>query len=98
MWTSELTLGRAELEYPALFPGKHMEITLPQRLQRYVAGSFERTVLIQKRIRQLVRGDAPLFDAELEHMDNPIEIALTEIERGLVELKTEVEVEKPTLD
>jgi DNA-directed RNA polymerase subunit K/omega len=54
--------------------------------------------LIQKRIRQLVRGDAPLFDAELEHMDNPIEIALTEVERGLVELKTEVEVDKPSLD
>ena len=75
-----------------------MEITLPQRLQRFVAGSFERTVLIQKRIRQLVRGDAPLFDAELEHMDNPVEIALTEIERGLVELKAEEVVEKPTLD
>lgn len=75
-----------------------MEITLPQRLQRYVTGSFERTVLLQKRIRQLVRGDAPLFDAELEHMDNPVEIALTEIERGLIELKEdEVEV-KPTLD
>ena len=40
-----------------------MENTLPQRLQEYVNGSFERTVLIQKRIRQLVRGDAPLFDA-----------------------------------
>jgi len=75
-----------------------MEITLPQRLQRYVNGSFQRTVLLQKRIRQIVRGDAPLFDAELEHLDNPIEIALTEIERGLVELKAEEIEVKPTLD
>ncbi len=75
-----------------------MEITLPQRLQRYVNGSFQRTVLLQKRIRQIVRGDAPLFDAELEHLDNPIEIALTEIERGLVELKAEEVEVKPTLD
>jgi len=75
-----------------------MEITLPQRLQRYVNGSFQKTVLLQKRIRQIVRGDAPLFDAELEHLDNPIEIALTEIERGLVELKAEEVEVKPTLD
>jgi len=75
-----------------------MEITLPQRLQRYVNGSFQKTVLLQKRIRQIVRGDAPLFDAELEHLDNPIEIALTEIERGLVELKAEEIEVKPTLD
>ena len=75
-----------------------MELTLPQRLQRYVGGSFERTVLLQKRIRQLVRGDAPLFDAELEHIDNPIEIALVEVERELVELVEEEEEKKPTLD
>lgn len=74
-----------------------MELSLPQRLQRFVNGSFERTVLLQKRVRQLVRGDAPLFDAELEHIDNPVEIALNEIERGLIELKEEVEEAKPTL-
>jgi DNA-directed RNA polymerase subunit K/omega len=74
-----------------------MELTLPQRLQRYVNGSFERTVLLQKRVRQLVRGDAPLFDAELEHIDNPVEIALVEIERELIELKEEVEEQKPSL-
>jgi DNA-directed RNA polymerase subunit K/omega len=75
-----------------------MELTLPQRLQRYVNGSFERTVLLQKRVRQLVRGDAPLFDAELEHIDNPIEIALVEISRGLIELKEETVEKKPTLN
>ncbi|MDA0666513.1 MAG: DNA-directed RNA polymerase subunit omega [Planctomycetota bacterium] len=74
-----------------------MKSTLPQRLQRNINGSFSRTVLLQKRIRQLVRGDAPLFDAELERMENPIEIALTEFERGLIELVEEQIEEKPTL-
>ncbi|MBO45745.1 MAG: hypothetical protein CMJ96_02505 [Planctomycetes bacterium] len=74
-----------------------MNLTLPQRLQRYIQGSFERTTLLQKRIRQLVRGDSPLFDAELEGMENPVEIALTEVERGLVELVPDEEEEKPTL-
>ncbi|MCX8229916.1 MAG: DNA-directed RNA polymerase subunit omega [Planctomycetota bacterium] len=86
------------VKWRSRFSGFTMEITLPQRLQRYVNGSFQRTVLLQKRIRQIVRGDAPLFDAELEHLDNPIEIALTEIERGLVELKAEEVEVKPTLD
>jgi DNA-directed RNA polymerase subunit K/omega len=74
-----------------------MENTLPQRLQAFVNGSFERTVLIQKRIRQLIRGDAPLFDAEIERIENPIEIALVEIERGLIELAEDQVEEKPTL-
>lgn len=75
-----------------------MSLTLPQRLQRAIEGSFERTVLLQKRVRQLVRGDAPLFDAELEKVDNPIEIALIEMERGLIELvPDEDEEERPTL-
>ncbi len=80
------------------FLRRYMELTLPQRLQRYVNGSFERTVLLQKRVRQLVRGDAPLFDAELEHIDNPIEIALMEISRGLIELIEEEVEKKPTLN
>ena len=74
-----------------------MNLTLPQRLQRYAQGSFERTVLLQKRVRQLVRGDAPLFDAELEHVENPIEIALIEVQRGLIELVPNEEPAKPTL-
>ncbi|PCJ52327.1 MAG: hypothetical protein COA70_12390 [Planctomycetota bacterium] len=74
-----------------------MDSTLPQRLQRNINGSFARTVLLQKRIRQLVRGDAPLFDAEMERMENPIEIALTEVERGLIELVEEQVEEKLTL-
>ncbi len=74
-----------------------MDLTLPQRLQRFVNGSFHRTVLLQKRVRQLVRGDAPLFDAELEGIENPVEIALVECERELIELQEEIEEEKPTL-
>lgn len=74
-----------------------MDSTLPQRLQRNINGSFERTVLLQKRIRQIVRGDAPLFDAELERVENPIEIALIEVERGLIDLVEDTPVEKPTL-
>ncbi len=74
-----------------------MELTLPQRLQRVINGSFERTVLLQKRVRQLVRGDAPLFDAELERVENPIEIALVELERGLIGLAEEQKEEKPTI-
>ena len=74
-----------------------MELTLPQRLQLVINGSFERTVLLQKRVRQLVRGDAPLFDAELERVENPIEIALVELERGLIDLTEDVKEEKPTI-
>lgn len=74
-----------------------MESTLPQRLQSHINGSFEKTVLLQKRVRQLVRGDAPLFDAELEHIENPVEIALVEMERGLLKLVEEVVEETPTL-
>ena len=74
-----------------------MDETLPQRLQHSVNGSFERTVLLQKRVRQLVRGDAPLFDAEIERIENPIEIALVELERGLLELAEEQVEEKPVL-
>jgi len=85
------------LRVPAAQGDSNMEQSLPQRLQLYVQGSYERTVLIQKRIRSLVRGDAPLFDAELEGIDNPIEIALIEIKRGLLDLKDPEVEEKPTL-
>lgn len=74
-----------------------MDQSLPQRLQHFVNGSFERTVLLQKRVRQLVRGDAPLFDAELERIENPVEIALVEMERGLIELVEEEPEEAPSI-
>jgi len=84
------------MDGPVFLPAL-MELTLPQRLQRVISGSFERTVLLQKRVRQLVRGDAPLFDAELERVENPIEIALVELERGLIGLAEETVEEKPTI-
>jgi hypothetical protein len=40
-----------------------METSLPQRLQKSVSGSFHKTALLQKRVRELIRGAAPLIRA-----------------------------------
>jgi DNA-directed RNA polymerase subunit K/omega len=69
-----------------------MDLTLPQRLQKSVAGSFHKTALLQKRVRELVRGAAPLVESREQ---NPIKIAFLEMERGLIELIPEEE--KPLL-
>ena len=61
-----------------------MDTTLPQRLQQAAGGSFRRTALLQKRVRELVRGAAPLIDLKGER--NPIRIAYLEMEKGLIEL------------
>lgn len=71
-----------------------MEPTLPQKLQRTVSGSFHKTALLQKRVRELIRGAAPLLDTR-EH--NPIKIAYLEMEKGLIELIPDEEVAPPTL-
>ena len=68
------------------------ELSLPQRLQKSVAGSFHKTALLQKRVRELVRGAAPLVETR---ETNPIKIAFLEMERGLIELIPEEE--KPLL-
>ena len=60
-----------------------MESSLPQRLQKSVSGSFQKTALLQKRVRELIRGAAPLLETREE---NPIKIAFLEMERGLIEL------------
>ncbi len=60
-----------------------MDLTLPQRLQQSVQGSFHKTALLQKRVRELIRGVAPLIDTR---ETNPIRIAFLEMERGLIEL------------
>ena len=60
-----------------------MDQTLPQRLQKSVAGSFHKTALLQKRVREIVRGAAPLIETR---ETNPIKIAFLEMERGLIEL------------
>ncbi|HPF13880.1 MAG: DNA-directed RNA polymerase subunit omega [Planctomycetes bacterium] len=60
-----------------------MDLTLPQRLQQSVQGSFHKTALLQKRVRELIRGAAPLVESR---ETNPIKIAFLEMERGLIEL------------
>ena len=69
-----------------------MDTTLPQRLQKAVSGSFHKTALLQKRVRELIRGAAPLIETREK---NPIKIAFLEMERGLIELIPEEE--KPLL-
>ena len=69
-----------------------MDLTLPQRLQKSVSGSFHKTALLQKRVRELVRWAAPLVETR---EINPIKIAFLEMERGLIELIPEEE--KPLL-
>ena len=63
-----------------------MEQSLPQDLVKQVGGSFELTALLQKRVRELVRGQKPLFETTER---NFIKIASEEIERGLIELVAE---------
>lgn len=62
--------------------------TLPQRLQKSVSGSFHKTALLQKRVRELIKGAAPLIETRER---NPIKIAFLEMERGLIELIPEEE-------
>ena len=57
--------------------------SLPVRLMEEVGASYKKTALIQKRVRELVRGQRPLFDTR---DTNPISIALEELKRGLIEL------------
>ena len=60
-----------------------MEDTLPQQLVRQVGGSFQLTALLQKRVRELVRGQKPLFETRDR---NYVRIAAEELSRGLIEL------------
>jgi len=60
-----------------------MDDTLPQQLVRLVGGSFQKTALLQKRVRELVRGQKPLFETRER---NFIKIAVEEMKRGLIEL------------
>lgn len=54
-------------------------------------GVFKFTVLVQKRVKELVRGAPKLID---ENVTDPIEIAVMEIDQGLIELEdlTDAEV------
>jgi len=78
---------RVPLAHDAPFPVM-MDTTLPQRLQKSVSGSFHKTALLQKRVRELIRGASPLIETREK---NPIKIAFLEMERGLIELIPEEE-------
>ncbi len=60
-----------------------MEESLPQQLVRQVGGSFKLTALLQKRVRELVRGQKPLFETRER---NYIRVAAEELRRGLIQL------------
>ena len=71
-----------------------MDQSLPQQLVHQVSGSFGLTALLQKRVRELVKGQKPLFETRER---NFIRIAAEELERGLIELVPEEEQNDPTL-
>ncbi|MBL8695944.1 MAG: DNA-directed RNA polymerase subunit omega [Planctomycetes bacterium] len=60
-----------------------MTSSLPQQLQDSVGGSFHKTALLQKRVRELIRGAIPLIETREK---NPIKIAYEEMRQGLIEL------------
>ena len=68
--------------------------TLPQELVRQVGGSFMLTALLQKRVRELVRGQKPLYETRER---NYIKIAHEELKRGLIELVPDEEEQQPQL-
>lgn len=71
-----------------------MEYSLPQELVRLVGGSFLLTSLLQKRVRELVRGQKPLYETRER---NYIKIAQEELRRGLIELVPDEEEQQPQL-
>lgn len=62
---------------------KDSKETLPLRLTAAVEGSYKKTTLLQKRVRELIRGQRALYETR---ETDPIEIALEELNRGLIEL------------
>lgn len=74
-------------------PQNPMEQSLPQELVKQVGGSFRLTTLLQKRVRELVRGQKPLFETRER---NYIKIASEELRRGLIELVADEEQTGPT--
>ncbi|PIE23526.1 MAG: hypothetical protein CSA62_06700 [Planctomycetota bacterium] len=62
--------------------------SLPLQLQELVEGSYQKTSLLQKRVRELVRGQKPLYETR---ETNPIAIALEEMRQGLIELAPDEE-------
>jgi DNA-directed RNA polymerase subunit K/omega len=65
-----------------------MEESLPQQLMNELNGSFDLTVLLQKRVRELVRGGKPLYETRER---NYIKVAFEEYRRGLISLEPDEE-------
>lgn len=63
-----------------------MPDSLPTSLQDLVGGSFHKTALLQKRVRELIKGAIPLIETREK---NPIRIAYLELQQGLIELTPE---------
>jgi len=59
---------------------------------KQVGGSFQLTALLQKRVRELVRGQKALYETRER---NYIRIAAEELRRGLIQLVPDEE-EQPT--
>jgi DNA-directed RNA polymerase subunit K/omega len=70
------------------FPEDSVTDSLPTSLQDAVAGSFHKTALLQKRVRELIKGAIPLIETREK---NPIRIAYLEMQQGLIELMPEEE-------
>jgi DNA-directed RNA polymerase subunit omega len=66
------------------------KIRILDELESRVGGRFQLTVLLQKRIRELVAGAPRLVDVR---SDNPIDVALEEIRAGKVQLVAEEETD-----
>ena len=59
------------------------KIRIIEELETKIGGRFELTVLLQKRIRELVAGAPRLVETRSE---NPIDIAIEEIRAGKIDL------------
>ena len=68
---------------PGLEAAMEEKIRILDELEERVGGRFSLTALLQKRVRELVRGQKPLFETRER---NYIRIAAEELERGLIEL------------
>lgn len=62
-----------------------MEVEKIEQASKKVGGYYKLTVLVQKRIKELVRGAAPLIETKI---DDPLEIAIEEILQDKIQLET----------
>ena len=60
-----------------------MEVDRLEKLTEKVGGRFRLTALLQKRLKELVKGSPPLVDLP---SNNYFEVALREIEEGRIDL------------